>query len=156
MRTIREKAYFHAGAFFVVVLSLSLTAAPAARQDAGSDKPPRKGDRVVVRGCISGPLLEGIEATRQTPAFPPGLTFRLSGDKSLLKKMRNEENGRKVEISGVLKSDLRQDGTPGKQVGKTRIVVGVGTTDTMQQQAPPHRPVIEVKSYEPLAVACGG
>jgi hypothetical protein len=70
--------------------------------------------------------------------------------------MRHEENGRKVEISGVLKSDLRQDGTPGKQVGKTRIVVGVGTTDTMQQQAPPHRPVIEVKSYEPLAVACGG
>lgn len=156
MRMTREELSFRTVAFLAVVLAVPLSAAPAARQDAAADKPPRKGDRVVVRGCINGPLLEGIEATRDTPAFPPGLTFRLSGDKTLLKKMRNEENGRKVEIRGVLKSDLRQDGSPGKQVGKTRIVVGVGSTDTMHQQTPPHRPVIEVKSYEPLAVSCGG
>ena len=141
----------------LVVAVLAAPALPAAHQDRPADKPPRKGDRVVLRGCVNGPLLEGIEAGgAAAPILPPGLTFRLSGDKKLLKQLRTEEDGRKVEITGVLKSDLPQEGSLGARVGKTRIGVGVGSADTMQQQAPPHRPVIEVKSFEPLAVSCGG
>jgi hypothetical protein len=146
---------------FIAVLTVAVLAAPAALaldQDSPADKPPRKGDRVVVRGCVNGALLEAIEtgAANNGPLLPPGLTFRLSGDKKLLKQMRTEENGRKVEITGILKSDLPQESGLGTQVGKTRIGIGVASPDTMQQQSPPHRPVIEVKSFEPLAVACGG
>jgi hypothetical protein len=125
-------------------------------QESPAAKPARKGDRLVLRGCINGPLLEGIETTKaDDPVLPPGLTFRLSGDKKLLKQIRSEENGRKVEITGILKSDLPQDGGVEGRVGKTRITVGVGTPDAMHQQTPPHRPVLEAKSFEPLGMSCG-
>ena len=126
-------------------------------QDDAAAKPPRKGDRLVLRGCVNGPLLEGIDVSgADSPLLPPGLSFRLSGDKKLLKQLRTEENGRKVQITGILKSELPSEEGVGGRVGKTRIAVGVPSPDTMHQQAPPHRPVIEVKSFEPLAVACGG
>ena len=145
----------------IALLAIAVLIGPIgvlATQERRADKPPRKGDRLVVRGCVNGPLLEGIDSTgaEDTTVLPPGLTFRLSGDKKLLKQMRAEENGRKVQITGVLKSDLPQEASVGGRVGRTRIAVGVGTPDTMQQQAPPHRPVLEVKSFEPLAVSCGG
>jgi hypothetical protein len=142
----------------VLAAALVIVAPLALAEDGGAGETPRKGDRLSVRGCVNGPLLEAIEPSdgQTTPDLPPGLTFRLTGDKKLLKKIRSEENGRKVEIDGVLKSDLSHDLPLGTKVGKTRIVVGVGTQDQMQRQTPPHRPVIEVKSYEPLAVTCGG
>ena len=141
----------------VLAAALVVVAPLGLARDSGAGETPRKGDRLVLRGCVNGPLLEGIEPTdgQKTPDLPPGLTFRLTGDKKLLKKIRSEENGRKVEIDGVLKSDLSHDPL-GTRVGKTRIVVGVGTQDQMQRQTPPHRPVIDVKSYEPLAITCGG
>jgi len=140
------------------LLSAIAGAALVNTQESPAGRPARKGDRLLVRGCINGPLLEAVETTiaDDTPVLPPGLTFRLSGDKKLLKQMRTEENGRKVEITGILKSDLPQEGGVGGRVGKTRITVGVGTPDAMQQQTPPHRPVLEAKSFEPLGVSCGG
>ena len=146
----------------IALLLAAVLLAPAGPLDvqdqSSATKPPRKGDRIVVRGCVNGPLLEGIDISdANSPLLPPGLTFRLSGDKKLLKQLRTEEDRRKVEITGVLKSDLPNDTSALKgRVGKTRIAVGVGAPDTMHQQAPPHRPVIEVKSFEPLAIACGG
>jgi hypothetical protein len=142
----------------ILVTVVSVTPSLPAQQKDAAEKPPRKGDRLVVRGCLNGPLLEGIEASgaANAPLLPPGVTFRLSGDKKLLKQLRAEENGRKVEITGILKSELPQESGVGARVGNTRIGVGVGTPDRMQQQTPPHRPVIEVKSFEPLAVSCGG
>jgi hypothetical protein len=141
----------------ITVLAAVLFAfVPIGVQDKAGDKPPRKGDRVVVRGCVNGAVLDGIEvAGAEDPHLPPGLTFRLTGDKKLLKQLRSEENGRKVEIAGVLKSELPQDGQVGTKIGKTRITVGAGPPDRMQRNLPPHRPVLEVKSYEPLAIACG-
>jgi hypothetical protein len=143
-------------AFAVLLLTGVVT---AIQQEKPADKPPRKGDRVLVRGCLDGSILESTETTvlDSTRTLASAVTFRLSGDKSLLKRMRQEENGKAVEITGILKSDLPlSDSRRGKQVGRTRIVVGVGSPNTMQQQGPPHIPVLEVKSYEPRVAFCGG
>lgn len=140
---------------------IALTAVLGA-QEAPPDRPPQKGDKVVVRGCVSGPVLEATQIARADSTrapLPTLVRFRLTGDKKLLKEMREAENGRVVEITGVLKSELPQgDSRPGRQVGKTRIVVGVGTPSagTMERQAPPSFPALQVKSYEPLVASCGG
>ena len=138
---------------------LSLSAALMAQQDTPAEKPPKKGDRVVVLGCLSGPVLEAsqIRSADATTNHPLTVGFRLTGEKKLIREMRDEENGKVVEVTGVLKSELPdRDTRPGKQVGKTRIVVGVGTPQSMQQQTSRALPALEVKSYEARVVSCGG
>ena len=142
----------------LVVAAASLFTVSGSALQTSAEKPPQKGDRVVARGCLSGSVLRATETTVVDGAgtHTAAVDFRLTGKKDLLKDMRTKEDGRVVEITGVLKSDLPRPETAGKQIGKTRIVVGVGSRDTMQQQAPPHLPVLEVKSYEGFATSCGG
>jgi hypothetical protein len=141
----------------VIAAVLSLSTVLVAQQEAPAEKPPKKGDRVVVVGCLNGPMLEAneIRSADATEAYPLTAGFRLTGDKKLLKKMRSEEDGRLVEVTGVLKSELPDGDTrPGKQVGKTRIVIG--TPQSTQQQTSRALPALEVKSYEARVVSCGG
>jgi hypothetical protein len=143
----------------VVAAVLSLSAALVAQQETAAAKPPKKGDRVVAVGCLSGPVLEAneIRAADATDAYPLTVGFRLTGDKKLLKQMREEENGKLIEVTAILKSELPdRDSRPGTQVGKTRIVIGVGTPQGMQQQTSRALPALEVKSYEARVASCGG
>ena len=143
----------------VAVAILSLGALLTAHQEHSAAKPPKKGDRVVVVGCLSGPVLEAneIRSTDASETYPLTVGFRLTGDKKLIRQMRDDENGKVVEVTGVLKSELPdRDTRPGKQVGKTRIVIGVGTPQSMQQQTSRALPALEVKSYEARVVSCGG
>ena len=56
------------------------------------------------------------------------LLYRLTGDKDQLKQMRNEHDGKVVEVTGILKSTLPpSDEVRGKTFGKSRITVGIGT-----------------------------
>ena len=141
----------------LVAIISAVAVAAAAEQGPAADKPPKKGDQVVVRGCLRGAMLEAAQTrvVESTTTYPEAVNFRLSGDKKLLKEMRKNDNGRVVEVSGVLKSDLPSTDTPGKRIGNTRIVVGIGTPQAGQPQAPPHMPVLEVKSYEGIG-PCGG
>ena len=142
----------------IAITALWLTSTVSALpHEPRADKPPRKGDRVVVKGCLSGPMLESTEMGRAdgTERLPTAVAFRLTGEKSLLKQMRKDENGKLVEITGVLKSELPQaDARPGTQIGKTRIVVGMESPHTTQTRSGPPMPVLEVKAYEALVASC--
>ena len=141
----------------LVAIIGAVSIATGLAQEPAADKPPKKGDQVVVRGCLRGAVLEAGQTTVVDggAAYPAPVTFRLSGDKKLLKDMRKNDNGRVVEVTGVLKSDLHSSDLPGKRIGNTRIVVGIANPQAGQPQAPPPLPVLEVKSYEGIA-ACGG
>lgn len=142
---------------FAAAAMFGLTATAVAQQQAPAEKPPKKGDRVVVRGCVSGPVLEATDTKTvdATGGLSASVTYRLTGDKTLLKQMRADDEGRLVEIVGVLKSELPQgDARRSKQVGRTRIVVGISTPQSSQPQGPPPMPVLEVKSYEALGAPC--
>jgi hypothetical protein len=134
----------------------------AAQQEKPPSKPPSKGDAVVVRGCLSGSALASTETRIVDGADPrreraSAVTFRLTGDSSVLKQMRKDHDGHLVEVTGILKSDLpTDDGRHVKTIGKTRIVVGVRSPQTTQPHDPPYRPVLQVKSYEGLATICRG
>jgi hypothetical protein len=88
------------------------------------------------------------------------LVYRLTGDKNLLKQMRQEHDGSIVEASGILKSTLPpSDESRSKTFGKTRVRIGIGSPTVgspAQSEANRSIPVLEVKSYEGTPVKCGG
>jgi hypothetical protein len=122
-------------------------------------KAPEKGDSVTVKGCLDGTALQSTETvtTDQTGSLSTPLTYQLKGDKKLLKQHRDEHDGQLVEVVGILKSTLPQDDAiRGKKVGRTKIVIGVGTPSAQRPGADPlsSLPVLEVKSFESNGTRC--
>ena len=131
-------------------------------QEAPPAKTPKKGDTIVVKGCLRGGALEstetgilGVDATTMT-----ALVYRLTGNKDTLKQMRQQHDGSVVEVTGTLKSTLPPaDESRGATFGKTRVRIGVGTGSVgspISSEAARSIPVLEVKSYEGVPVKCGG
>ena len=73
---------------FAVLLSMSGVAA----QDKPAAAPPsKKGDAIAIYGCLRGSSLEATDfggASEDVSPVTGGLTFRLTGDKALLKVMK--------------------------------------------------------------------
>lgn len=145
----------HAIALCVIVTSASLAAAPQKERPSGA---PKKGDAVTVKGCLTGTALEATElgSIDQTGGLSSGLTFRLTGNKSLLKQLRDEHDGHLVEIEGVLKSELPQENVSTRRVGKVRITIGSPAANPASPDAAARRsvPVLEVKSFDSAGTTC--
>ena len=145
----------------LLVLAIAVSLAPAFQEKPGV-KTPQKGDSVVVKGCLRGNSLESTE-TGVVDADAPMMTshvYRLTGNKGTLKNLRAEHDGKVVEVTGILKSNLPSaDEERGLTVGRTRVRVGVGSG---APGSPAHSgvnrsiPVLEVKEYEGVGVQCGG
>jgi hypothetical protein len=150
--------------FGIAIAVVACLQASAVAQDpkepSSKVKTPAKGDAVIVRGCLVGPTLESTDTvtTDETGQSSTPLTYRLKGDPKLLKRMREEYDGKRVDATGILKSTLPQDSsTHGKTFGKTKITLGIGTPSA-QKGAPDLQsslPVLEVKSYEGSGAPCG-
>ena len=122
------------------------------------EKLPERGDSVLVKGCLNGVILQATETSVVDTTrilFEP-LSYQLKGDKALLKKMREQHDGHVVEVIGTLKSSLQGTQARSKQLGKSRVYIGVNPssdpsrpTDRGQEQ-----PVLEVKSYEGSTTVC--
>ena len=143
----------------VTVFGLFASGAAATQKQEDRARPPRKGEAIVVKGCLTGQALDATEIGPgdATAALSSGVTFRLTGDKVTLKALRDEHDGKVVEVSGVLKSDLPRDSAASGKLGRMRITVGTPPANPMSQEAQAKRsvPVLEVKSYEGGSVTCG-
>jgi hypothetical protein len=120
-------------------------------------KEPKRGDTLVVRGCITGGTIESSDAeTNDSTGTHRGfVTYRLTGDKKALKQIKQEHDGHVDILTGILKSDLPQQNTPrGKRVGNTRITVGVGAQPTHDPNSVQYLPVLQVKELEHTDVTC--
>lgn len=146
-----------------VLLASIAAAGPATAQkppEASPDKLPAKGDEVMVRGCVQGTTLESYETRRvdDSGKLTTAITYRLTGPKATLRALRDEHNGRAVDIEGILKSDLPGDrgATRGKQIGKSRVFIGIGAPPrgNSPADAVPYLPVLEVVSFEPVGGRC--
>ena len=142
-----------------------VAAALALSGTAGQEKTakvPQKGDTIVVKGCLRGSALESTEtgSADSEARMMTALVYRLTGDKSTLKQMRQEYDGSVVQATGILKSTLPPaDESRGKTIGRTRIRIGVGTPHVgspASSEVNRSIPVLEVKSYEGSPVKCGG
>jgi hypothetical protein len=143
-----------------VLLLIIVSAAAAQTNEPGSrDRVPGKGDSIRVKGCLDGPTLQSIETsmTDDTGQLATALTYQLRGDKKLVKHLREEHDGTVVIVTGILKSDLpQQGGIRSKRAGKTRITIGVGTPSTQRGgvDSSTALPVLEIKSYEGYGTRC--
>ena len=148
-------------ALFSAVLCLVLFT-PLAAQDKPKDPTgiPKKGDAVVLKGCLRGAALEATDVGAEdssTPLFS-GLTFRLTGKKDLLKEMKQKHDGRLVELRGTLKSDLQPQAGYGTNVGGMRITIGgptAGAAAGREAETTKSLPVVDVSGFEGSGTGCG-
>lgn len=124
-------------------------------------KLPKKGDTVVIRGCLRGSSVESAETRTvdaegetKTEDLVPSLTYRLQGKKDLLKELKDKHDRKVVEVKGILRSELAGSGL-GTTVGNTRIAIGVdartGSGGPRNDQA---IPVLEAQSFEGTTITC--
>ena len=144
-----------------LAIALLLPVAGVIAQDkAPSNTPPgKKGDAIAIFGCLRGSALEATDLGGSEDVSPVthGMTFRLTGDKALLKEMKEKHDKKVVEVRGVLKSDLLPPSWAERTVGNTRISIGTPSTGsaTADQETKRSVPVVEVKSYEGRDISCG-
>ena len=119
---------------------------------------PKKGDPVVLEGCLRGGALESAEVAAGDSDVPVarGLTFRVTGSKSLLKDMKQKAEGRLIQIRGVLKSELLPQEGYGTKLGRMRVTIGTPAANPGSAAAEANRsiPAVEVKSFEATETGC--
>ena len=144
-----------------LAIAVLLPVAGVVAQDKAPSDPPasKKGDKIAIYGCLRGNALEATDVGGSEDVSPltQGLTFRLTGDKALLKELKEKHDKKVVEVRGVLKSDLLPASWRERTVGNTRISIGTPSTGSASadQEAKRPVPVVEVKSYEGRDISCG-
>ena len=142
-------------------IALLLPVAGVIAQDkAHSNTPPsKKGDAIAIYGCLRCSALEATDLGGGEDVAPvaQATTFRLTGDKALLKEMKEKYDKKVVEVRGVLKSDLLPTSWAERTVGKTRISIGTPSTGSAAayQETKRSVPQVEVRSYEGRDISCG-
>lgn len=150
---------------FSAVLCLALSSflsSGLAAQDKPKDSTaiPKKGDSIVLRGCLRGAALEATDVGAEDSSTPllSGLTFRLTGKKDLLKEMKQKHDGRLVEVRGTLKSDLQPQAGYGANVGGMRITIGgptAGPAGGREAETRKSLPVVDVSGFDGTETSCG-
>lgn len=146
------------------IIALAAIALVAA-QDKESDRMPKRGDAVIVRGCIDGSTVVStdIQVRDSSASYAGEVTYRMSGDKKVVNPIKKEHKGHVDVLTGTLKSDLPDANAPREtRVGRTRIVIGAGPQSGPEaqrpfgagSQGPPSFPVLEVKEIEHTGVSC--
>ncbi|MGH9370855.1 MAG: hypothetical protein ACRD15_04925 [Vicinamibacterales bacterium] len=140
------------------MLLVAMSARGSAQDDKPSAKPAQKGDTITVKGCLAGGALEATEADALdgTGLLALGLTFRLTGDKSLMKQLKEKHDRKLVVVKGVLKSDLPHEEGQSRSVGRMRITIGGASPNPNSPYAENRRalPVLEVKSFDGGTTSC--
>ena len=117
-------------------------------------KPPKKGDTVVVRGCITGGVIEAGELSASDGAYKHLVPYdyRLTGKKDLVKMVKEDHLHHADTVTGVLKTDLPKEpkGMTGR-IGNTSVGIGLGTSQGYTNRP---LPVLEVTSIEHVDVRC--
>ena len=148
--------------FRPVLLSLALVPALAlAVQAQDKPKPLKKGDSLIIKGCLRGSAVEGAETMRRDAEGEarrdedvPVLTYRLEGKKDLLKELKEQYDKKTVEVRGILRSDLSGAGV-GTTVGNTRIGIGLDPRTSRSPYATDQAiPVLEVTAFDGSSISC--
>ncbi len=129
-----------------VVLALAIAASSVVGPEL-----PKRGDTVIVIGCVSKGRIESndMKVKDREASFDRFVTYRLTGDKKVLESLKKEHEGHVEELTAVLKSELPID--EHKRIGNTNVGIGLpGRNDPGM----PSYPVLEVKSAEHTAKTC--
>jgi hypothetical protein len=138
----------------IVLLLIGLV--PLAAQQ-GRSRIPKKGDTIAIKGCLRGSSVQNAsmftvdaEGKKEDVDDVPSYTYRLQGDKALLKELKDKHDRKVVEVKGILRSSLTGSGI-GTTVGRTRITIG---GDPNRRSAEQPLPVLEAIAFEGMPVSC--
>jgi hypothetical protein len=141
-----------------VCLAVSATLAGQDKEKKDASAMPKKGDAVVLKGCLKGGALETAEVVEEDSSAPAlsGLTFRLTGKKGVLKEMKEKHEGRVVEVRGTLKSDLEPHSGYGANLGRMHVTIGGPAPGSGARDAQPPRslPVVDVSAFDGTGTGC--
>ncbi len=135
-------------------------AAPLAGQDAAPDAAPpaRTPGTVVLQGCVAGGALTmtTAEEGETDPGVVAGASYRIAGRKAIVKQLKIEQSGRRVEVTGKVKGQFAPKGS-GQRRDIGGVSVGIGLPNS-NPNAPsvPEMPAFEVESFRPLDIDCDG
>jgi hypothetical protein len=136
---------------FVIVLVVTAGAAWVRAQE---QKPvPKNSARVFVPGCSKGYVFTAGQRTEDSPGtpVPPGTHLRLSGPKSLLAEIRQQE-GTRIEITGLIKKgQIAEDGVGN---GRVRITGGPPQSGGLTPNAGVSQIVIDVEGWRRVIGEC--
>ena len=145
------------------ILGILVAAALSAVPVIGQQKPeggvtaPKKGDIAFIRGCNAWPLLvqAGLAKPEITGHAGTAYTYRLSGDKNLVKPLQKEHLHTIVEVTGVLRAPATPPPAPrSKEFGKTRVYVGSsGSAPTPPEYVEPPL-LLRVTAFQPTGIRC--
>ena len=137
----------------VAVIAMSL---PRAGAEAPTKESAPPQDSVTLQGCVKGPVFKQIPLSS---AYIDGKmtfirTYRLSGEKALLKRMK-KDTGFVFEVAGVVREAAADPrGGYSTSVGKTRITIGGATSGMAPAPPPADQPTLVVDSFERLSMRC--
>jgi hypothetical protein len=148
MRTLFRASIFAIG--FAVTLSAGQ------KPEDGPLSSSKKGDTIVVQGCVSGSLLKDLrhQKTEAVTGAETAVVYRLIGEKKLLRIIQKEHQDQVLEVVGVVESNPNNTSTHTKEMGRLRVLVGAGEQETSQPGKPPSYPNFRVTSFEVLRPNC--
>lgn len=145
----------HTVFMLIALLLFALTLTGLAQEKSGGEiKPPKSGDKVVVKGCLANATVDSNDVTgvdRESRYFE-FVTFRVTGDKKVLREMREDHVGHIDVLHGELRSDLPRAGQTGTIVGNSRVTFGVGRG--MAPEPAPPLPVLKISSFDHTGITC--
>ena len=135
-----------------------LAVVPLAAQQEDRPKVPKDSYLVTVTGCLKGRVLKATDARHVDTTSGPiirSTAFRVAGKKDVMKAVK-EEDGRRVEISGLIRKSALME--PGVKFKGGRVVVGGGTMASGSSNLPSPGDnvlVLDAWTVQSLGGSCG-
>jgi hypothetical protein len=142
---------------FIVAITFGLSLSAAQKPEDGSIPPSKKGDTLVVRGCVSGSLLKDLRGQKMDPVSggETAIVYRLTGEKKLLQIIQKEHQDQVLDVTGVLASNPdASSATRSKQMGKARVYVGAGNQQSSMPAQSTSYPTLRVTAFEVVRPGC--
>jgi len=141
----------------IMMIAAGICAYAAQKPEEGAVPPSKKGETLVIRGCVSGSLLKDLRAqkTEAVTGAETAVVYRLTGEKKLLQIIQKEHQDQVLDVTGVLASNTSVSSTTrSKQMGKARVYVGAGHQETSDPAKPATYPSLRVTAFEVVRPNC--
>lgn len=140
-------------------LACLLAAAPFAAQQEERPKVPKDSLLVTITGCLKGRVLKAADVRQPDATSGPVIrqhTFRVAGKKDVMKMVKELDDGRRVEMTGLIRKSALME--PGIKFKGGRVVVGGGTMASGTSSIPDPAEnvlVLDAWSVQALGGSCG-
>src|SRR5689334_5907479 len=91
----------------ILAIVSALTLSAAQKPEDGPLGNSKKGDTIIIQGCVSGPLLKDVrhQKSEGLTGAETSVVYKLVGEKKLVRLIQKEHQDQLLEITGVVESN---------------------------------------------------